>query len=100
MRASGRASKDLNTDIGSLVKKGLDARVQRALDVVRIVGNESVHPGTIDLRDDRATAIKLFSLVNLIAEKMITNERHVAEMYAGLPTAKLEQIEKRDKPKP
>ena len=41
----GEDGKDLNTDIGSLVEKGLDQRVQKSLDTVRVVGNESVHPG-------------------------------------------------------
>jgi hypothetical protein len=95
----GEPGKDLNADIGNLVKKGLDSRIQQALDVVRVVGNESVHPGTIDLRDDRATAIKLFDLVNLIAQRMITEEREVARMFAGLPEAKLRGIAERDKPK-
>ena len=52
----GEDGKDINDDIASLVKKGLDARLQKALDVVRVVGNHAVHPGKIDLRDDRSTA--------------------------------------------
>jgi hypothetical protein len=92
----GEPGKDINKDIGSLVKKGLDPRVQKALDVVRVIGNESVHPGQIDLRDDRSTAEKLFGLVNLIAEIMISQPKHVAEMYAGLPEGKLKAIERRD----
>jgi len=95
----GEPGKDLNLDIGALVKKGLDARIQKALDVVRVVGNEAVHPGSIDLRDDRDTATKLFGLVNMIADRMITQEKHVASMYEGLPAAKLKGIVVRDKPK-
>ena len=44
--------KNIDDDIGALVKRGLDARIQKALDVVRVVGNNAVHPGQIDLRDD------------------------------------------------
>jgi Domain of unknown function (DUF4145) len=96
----GEPGKDLNTDIGSLVKKGLDVRIQRALDVVRVIGNEAVHPGSLDLKDDRDTANELFKVVNLIVERMITQEKHVAEMYSTLPPAKLKAIEDRDKKKP
>jgi hypothetical protein len=96
----GEPGKDLNKDIGSLVKKGLDKRIQQALDVVRVVGNDAVHPGQIDLRDDPATATKLFGLVNMIAERMITQEKHLKSMYQGLPAEKLKGIEDRDKPKP
>ncbi|HTG24218.1 MAG TPA: DUF4145 domain-containing protein, partial [Reyranella sp.] len=77
----GEKGKNLDDDIASLVGKGLDARVQKALDVVRVIGNNSVHPGQIDLRDDRATAEKLFGLVNLIADIMITQPKHIDEMF-------------------
>ena len=50
-----------------------------------MIGNNAVHPGTLDLRDDSATAEKLFGLVNLIAEIMISQPKRVAEMYDSLP---------------
>ena len=81
----GEGGKDINADIASLVKKGLDVRVQQALDIVRVIGNNAVHPGQIDLRDDRATAEKMFALVNLIAERMISQPNHVSAMFNGLP---------------
>jgi hypothetical protein len=92
----GEPGKNINDDIGSLVAKGLDHRVQKALDIVRVVGNDAVHPGTIDLRDDRATAENLFQLLNLIAEKMISEPKHVDDVYNSLPREKLAAIEKRD----
>jgi hypothetical protein len=93
----GEKGKNLDDDIASLVSKGLDPRVQKALDVVRVIGNNSVHPGQIDLRDDRATAEKLFGLVNLIADIMITQPKHIDEMFQGLPEGARKAIEKRDK---
>ncbi|MEQ8639729.1 MAG: DUF4145 domain-containing protein [Alphaproteobacteria bacterium] len=93
----GENGKSIDDDIASLVRKGLDVRVQQALDVVRVIGNNAVHPGQIDLRDDRATAKKLFGLVNLIAEIMISQPKHVAEMYSGLPESSRKAIEIRDK---
>lgn len=95
----GEPGKHLDTDLASLVKKGLDIRVQRALDIVRVIGNNAVHPGQIDMRDDRDTAEKLFRLVNLITEKMITEQKHIDEMYLGLPESARAAIEKRDKSK-
>jgi hypothetical protein len=93
----GGAGKNLNDDIADLVKKGLDHRVQQALDVVRVIGNNAVHPGELDIRDDRATAEKLFGLVNLIVDIMISQPKHVQEMFAGLPPGALAAIGKRDK---
>jgi hypothetical protein len=88
--------KDLNKDIGSLVKKGLPDQIQKALDVVRVIGNESVHPGQIDLNDNPATTSKLFELVNIIADKMITEPKEIDKLFDGLPEGKREAIQKRD----
>ena len=83
-------------DIKELVSKGLPSAVQKSLDAVRVIGNEAVHPGQIDLRDDVETAQVLFKLVNLIAEKMITEPKEVESIYASLPESKRQQIERRD----
>src|SRR5262249_53325570 len=95
----GESGKDINDDIAALVKKGLDPKIQQALDVVRVVGNNAVHPGQLDLRDDRETAEKLFGLINLIAERMISQPKHIDAMYAKLPAGALAAIQKRDAPK-
>lgn len=95
----GEPGKSINDDIGSLVSKGLSAKIQQALDVVRVVGNEQVHPGTLDVRDNPEIASKLFSLVNFIVDDQISKPKQIAELYQQLPAAKLEGIENRDKPK-
>lgn len=88
---------NINAMIGSLVQDGLPKRVQQALDIVRVVGNEAVHPGQIDLRDEPETAAKLFQLLNLIVERMITEERVIDELFQSLPPDKLAGIAARDK---
>jgi hypothetical protein len=93
----GQRGQKLDDAIGSLVKSGLEPRVQKALDIVRVIGNESVHPGQMDLRDDPETALELFRLVNLIAERMISQPRHIDTMYEHLPKSKRDAIEKRDR---
>ena len=92
----GEKGKNIDDDIASLVAKGLNPLVQKALDVVRVIGNEAVHPGTIDLKDDRDTALRLFELVNAIADQMITHPKTVQEMYDQLPAGKLAAIEARN----
>ena len=92
----GEKGKNIDNDIASLVSKGLNPLVQKALDVVRVIGNEAVHPGSFDLRDDRDTALRLFGLVNAIADQMITHPRAVKEMYDQLPPGKLAAIEARN----
>jgi hypothetical protein len=93
----GEKSKDLNKDIGNLVKKGLPATIQKAADIVRVIGNNAVHPGEIDLKDDAETASKLFGLTNLIVEVMISQPKRVDLLYEKIPATQKEQIEKRDK---
>ncbi|WP_372073982.1 DUF4145 domain-containing protein [Tistrella mobilis] len=92
----GQPGKNINEDIGALVRGGLDPRVQQALDIVRVVGNSAVHPGQIDLRDDRKTAETLFTLLNMIVDKTVSEPKYIAELYASLPESGIQAIERRD----
>ncbi len=92
----GESGSNINKDIASLVAKGLELEIQQALDIVRVVGNEAVHPGVIDLNDDKQLAYALFDLVNMIADRMISRPKHIGEFYKALPKSKLEGIAKRD----
>lgn len=82
--------------IGTLVGRGLDRKIQMALDIVRVTGNASVHPGAYDLEDNRQTADELFRLLNLIVESMISGPKHVEEMYGNLDPDKRDAIERRN----
>lgn len=90
---------NLNTDIASLVKKGLSTQIQQALDIVRVIGNNAVHPGVLDLKDDRETALKLLKLVNVIVESQITQPKAIDVMFGELPEGARKGIEARDRPK-
>lgn len=92
----GEKGKKLDDDIASLVKKGLPEKVQKALDTVRVVGNNAVHPGELDIRDDPGIAESLFDLVNMIGDAMITQPQKVDALYGKLPVQAKEQIERRD----
>ena len=94
----GENDRDINKNIGALVKKGLPQSVQQALDVVRVVGNKAVHPGQIAFDvDDKETAIALMKLVNLITVRMITEPKEIHSMFEQLPDSAKNAIEKRDK---
>lgn len=93
----GEKGQNINDDIASLVQKGLNPSIQQALDFVRVIGNNAVHPGEIDLKDDKGTATTLFGLVNLIVEKMIAEPKHIQSLYEGLPASSRAAIQKRDK---
>jgi hypothetical protein len=94
----GETDRDINKNIGALVKKGLPPTVQQALDVVRVVGNKAVHPGQIAFDvDDNATATMLMHLLNMIVTRMISEPNEINCLYQGLPESVKKSIENRDK---
>jgi hypothetical protein len=93
----GATKNGINEAIGELVEAGtIPQRVQQALDAVRVIGNEAVHPGELDLRDDAQTVLTLFNLLNFIVEKAIAEPKEIDAIYGGLPSTKLKGIEVRD----
>jgi hypothetical protein len=91
----GESGNNINADIASLVQKGLPQIVQQSLDIVRVTGNDAVHPGQIDT-DDPATVGQLFDLTNIIVEYMIALPKRVSGIYNTLPSDKVNAINKRD----
>jgi hypothetical protein len=91
----GEEGKNINTDIGNLVKKGLPNIVQQSLDIVRVTGNDAVHPGQVDT-DNSETVGQLFDLVNIIIEYMIALPKKVSGIYTSLPADKVKGINDRD----
>ena len=87
---------NINEDIGSLVENGLPNRIQQSLDSVRVIGNNAVHPGVIDV-DDKTIVLTLFSLTNLIVDYMISKPKEVERIYSQLPDNVKKQIVARDK---
>lgn len=87
---------DINLKIGSLVQAGLRPDVQRAMDVLRVVGNNAVHPGQINVDDDPDLVPSLFSLIQIIVEEMITRKHMIDELYGALPEGALDRIESRN----
>lgn len=90
-------SKNINDKIGELVKNGLPPQLQQAFDLVRIVGNNAVHPGEINIDDNPEIALKLFDLMNFIADEMITKPKAFAQFYNNtVPQSSKNAIAKRD----
>lgn len=93
-----QSGKNVNDDIAALVAAGLPPQIQQALDIVRVTGNNAVHPGQLDANDTNV-AEKLFPLVNLIVENRISLPTRIKEMFDALPGDAKSAIEKRDGPK-
>ncbi len=92
----GGKGKNINEDISILVKNGLPVKIQQALDIVRVIGNNAVHPGLIDIQDNQEIAGKLFNLINLIVDVMISQPKEIDKIYDNLPEKDKKSIEKRD----
>ncbi|WP_367256994.1 DUF4145 domain-containing protein [Pseudomonas sp. stari2] len=86
----------IDTQIADLVEKGLPRKIQQALDTVRVIGNEAVHPGTLDLRDSEKFVYPLFQLINLIIEDQIASPSAINDLFDLLPEEKRKGIEQRD----
>lgn len=91
----GAEGRDINAQIGDLVRKGLSPLIQQSLDSLRVIGNEAVHIGTVDVTNSQ-TCSSLFGLLNVIVEQMITVPKNIGSVYAMLPQSKVDGIQKRD----
>lgn len=96
MSELGEEGHNINNDIASLVKKGLPVEVQQALDTLRVIGNNAVHPGELDLTADIETALALFELINFIIDEQITKKKRIVSLFNKLPSKAKNAIEKRD----
>jgi len=92
----GGRGKDINDDIARLSKNGIDSTVIQALDILRVVGNNAVHPGQIDFKDDRGIAMSLFLLFNMIVDKTISEQKRLNELYDMLPEGARLAIDRRN----
>lgn len=87
---------NLDDKIGTLVSKGLPEEVAQALDVLRVVGNNAVHPGEITLDDDAETATALFECLNVIVEDRIARPQRIGGLFGLLPRGARDAIERRN----
>lgn len=94
----GGNGKNINDDIKHLVQDGLPGKIQKALDIVRVVGNNAVHPGQISI-DTAEDVAQLFTLVNVITDTMISMPKKIDSMYESLPAGARDAVTKRDAPK-
>lgn len=96
LKTLGGEGKNIDTDIGKLVGKGLPPQVRDALDICRVVGNNAVHPGELNVGDDPELVSQLFELINFIVSQTIEREKALTSMLEKLPQGAREAMEKRN----
>ncbi|WP_220777806.1 DUF4145 domain-containing protein, partial [Shewanella hafniensis] len=90
-------SGDINEMIKQKVSDGVGKKIQQAMDLVRYIGNQAVHPGMIDFDDDKDIAFLLFRLINIIAKELITIPSEIDSLFENIIPVKLkDSIAKRD----
>ena len=93
----GEKGENINKDISNLVQKNrIDGNIQKAMDSLRVIGNNAVHPGVIDT-DDRDTAMALFELLNLIVMRTLGEDELINSIFSKIPDNTKVAIERRDK---
>ena len=98
LKQIGKKGENINSDIKELVSEGLSPKIQQGLDLLRVVGNNAVHPGQIDLDDNSEVALKLFHIFNFIAEELISKPKELESLYAEIiPAETKEHIKQRDR---
>lgn len=87
---------DLNEKIKKLAEQGLDDSIIKALDTVRVIGGQAVHPLEMDLKDDVNTATMLFRIVNYISDWAYTRKKTIDNIFESLPDGKKKAIKSRN----
>lgn len=91
----------INTMIQQLVEeRKAIGRVQKAMDALRVIGNDAVHPGVIDLegRDNKEVSLALFKITNYIVAETLGSDEMIEDLYSLLPGRVKEGIETRKMP--
>ncbi len=79
-RYLGESGKDLNADIDRLIERGLPAGLRKALQRVRVLGEDTANPGKIDGRDDAQTVATLFQIINIVIEKLVAEPKQISAL--------------------
>lgn len=98
----GAEKGSINDMIGQLAReRRAIERVLKAMDVVRVTGNNAVHPGVLDVSEEnsREISISLFKILNYIVAETLETDAMINEVYQTLPKAIQENIEKRNVPR-
>ena len=92
----GEKGKDIDKDIASLVAKGLPLEVQQSLDACRVIGNQAVHPGEMDISDAPEIPAQMCDLINFIVDNRIAQPKKIQAIFSSIPASKQAAIAKRD----
>ena len=80
-----------------MTEKSLRPEVQKACDIIRITGNNAVHPGKLDIKDNADIVAASFDLIYVIVDELITRPKTMAALMNRMPEGAVKATERRDK---
>lgn len=95
----GAKKGNINQMIKQLVQeRKVIGKLQEAMDTLRVVGNDAVHPGLIDLegRDNRDVSLALFKILNFIVAETLESDETINELYSLIPEGPMKGIKDRE----
>lgn len=98
----GAKKENINEMIKQLVReRKVIGKLQQAMDTLRVVGNDAVHPRKIDLegRDNKDVSLALFKIINFIVAETLESDETISELYSLIPEGAMKGIESREKSK-
>ena len=75
----------------------MSEHTRKALDLIRINGNNAVHPGEICIEEESIE--DMYKILNMIVQELISNKKQINDMYKNLPESYKESIKRRENKK-
>lgn len=92
----GREGRNINDDIAALVSEGLPVAIKETLDIIRVTGNNAVHPGEMSDYDTGEITSSMFELINFVVDNQIAQPKRIRALHDRLPAGAKDAIAKRD----
>ena len=92
----GGEKNSINDNI-RIIGKQVDKHTRDAMDLIRINGNNAVHPGEIQIEEE--TTEYMYKLLNIIVQKLISDKKQIDDLYNNLSENQKKSIKERDNKK-
>lgn len=90
------AGNSIDQQTQELIHRGIPNHIIQYIDSCRIIGNNSVHPGEIDLNDNTELASFLFPIMNTVSEYLVSEKKKADQIFNSLPSGAILAVEKRN----
>lgn len=75
----------IKDSVDAMIQQGFSPTQCKMFDTARIIGNNSVHPGSLNVDEDPELVTITFKFINLLVERLITLPKNVETLYSKCP---------------